>query len=81
MNQNTKDVISSSMFFLTLFFLQKKYLIIWLSFIHYIITIEHKPYDINPFIYLLKHVLSDVDIYLSKEKKTWTLKNSHLNYF
>jgi hypothetical protein len=43
---------------------------------HHIITVYHKPYDINPFIPLFKHDLSDMGIFFKqKKKKPKHLKN------
>jgi len=41
--------------------------IIWLSFMHHIITIQHKPYNINH-LYLYKHVFNYMGIF-QKERK------------
>jgi hypothetical protein len=70
MNQN-KNKIKLSMF-LTHFSLVKKIYDMCfdnlINFKHQIITILHKPYDINPFIPLLKHPLKDGYLFLKKKK-------------
>ncbi len=41
-----------------------------IEFMHHIITMQHNPYDINPFI-ALQDVLCDMGIHLSKESENF----------
>jgi len=52
--------------------------IIWLSFVHFIIAMKHKPYDINPFIPLQARFKSHMYISFKKEQKILNIQNLHI---
>ncbi len=53
-------------------------LIILLSFVHFIIAMKHKPYDINPFIPLQARFKSHMYISFKKEQKILNIQNLHI---
>jgi hypothetical protein len=53
-------------------------LIIWLSFVHFIIAMKHKPYDINPRIPLQTCFKWHMYVSFKKEQKIPEIQNLHI---